>query len=354
MQLLNPKLFHFLLFLIVARMVGAVIKLPRNITVPAVLMFGDSIVDTGNNNYYTTIAKCNFPPYGQDFMGGKPTGRFSNGKVPSDLIVEELGIKDLLPPYLDPSLNDEDLLTGVNFATGAAGWDPLTAELSSVKSLSDQLELFKGYTEKVKKIGGEQTLSKLFNESLVAVVTGSNDISNTYFITPFRRLHYDVPSYTDLLVSYASSFVQDLYRLGVRRIVVSSLPPVGCLPSQRTLRGGLERKCVDEYNEAAELFNRKLSAELVSLNDQLSDALIFFIDIYTLPLDFIQNPQKYGFKVGDRGCCGSGTIEVTYICKDMKTCENVGDYVFWDSFHPTERAYRILVNEFINQIIKSL
>ena len=44
--------------------------------------------------------------------------------------VEELGIKDLLPPYLDPSLNDQDLLTGVNFAAGAAGWDPLTAELS--------------------------------------------------------------------------------------------------------------------------------------------------------------------------------------------------------------------------------
>lgn len=86
MQLLNPKLFPFLLFLIVARTAGGVVKLPRNITVPAVLMFGDSIVDTGNNNYYTTIAKCNFPPYGQDFMGGKPTGRFSNGKVPSDLI----------------------------------------------------------------------------------------------------------------------------------------------------------------------------------------------------------------------------------------------------------------------------
>lgn len=89
-------------------------------------------------------------------------------------------------------------------------------------------------------------------------------------------------------------FGKDLYQLGVRRIAVTSLPPVGCLPSQRTLRGGLERKCVDEYNEAAELFNRKLSAELVSLKDQLSDALIFFIDIYTLPLDFIQNPQKYG------------------------------------------------------------
>lgn len=62
------------------------IKLPGNETTSAVIIFGDSIVDTGNNNNLTTPAKCNFPPYGRDFQGGVPTGRFSNGKVPSDLL----------------------------------------------------------------------------------------------------------------------------------------------------------------------------------------------------------------------------------------------------------------------------
>lgn len=80
--------------------------------------------------------------------------------------------------------------------------------MQSVLSLPDQLELFKGYITKVKKIAGEERLSKILNESLIAVVTGSNDISNTYFITPFRKLHYDIPSYVELLVSYASSFVR--------------------------------------------------------------------------------------------------------------------------------------------------
>lgn len=56
-------------------------------TVPAVFVFGDSIVDPGNNNgNFKTIVKCNFPPYGRDFPGGKVTGRFSNGRVPSDFI----------------------------------------------------------------------------------------------------------------------------------------------------------------------------------------------------------------------------------------------------------------------------
>lgn len=44
--------------------------------------------------------------------------------------VEELGIKGVLPAYLDPNLKPEDLLTGVNFASGAAGYDPLTSQLS--------------------------------------------------------------------------------------------------------------------------------------------------------------------------------------------------------------------------------
>jgi len=63
-----------------------VVKLPANVTVPAVLAFGDSIVDSGNNNNIKTLVKCDFPPYGKDFVGGKPTGRFCNGKIPSDII----------------------------------------------------------------------------------------------------------------------------------------------------------------------------------------------------------------------------------------------------------------------------
>ena len=52
----------------------------------AVFMFGDSIVDPGNNNNRLTEARADFPPYGQDFPGGQATGRFSNGKVPGDML----------------------------------------------------------------------------------------------------------------------------------------------------------------------------------------------------------------------------------------------------------------------------
>jgi hypothetical protein len=53
---------------------------------PALFVFGDSIVDAGNNNAITTLIRCNFAPYGKDFPGHNATGRFSNGKVPGDIL----------------------------------------------------------------------------------------------------------------------------------------------------------------------------------------------------------------------------------------------------------------------------
>lgn len=48
--------------------------------VPCYFIFGDSLYDAGNNNNLNTKAKANYLPYGIDFPGGKPTGRFSNGR----------------------------------------------------------------------------------------------------------------------------------------------------------------------------------------------------------------------------------------------------------------------------------
>lgn len=52
--------------------------------VPGVMIFGDSVVDTGNNNNRLTLVKANFPPYGRDFGSHLPTGRFCNGKLATD------------------------------------------------------------------------------------------------------------------------------------------------------------------------------------------------------------------------------------------------------------------------------
>lgn len=60
--------------------------------VTGMYVFGDSLVDVGNNNYLkVSLAKANFPHNGVDFLTGKATGRFSNGKNAADFIGKFIG-----------------------------------------------------------------------------------------------------------------------------------------------------------------------------------------------------------------------------------------------------------------------
>ena len=52
----------------------------------AFFVFGDSLVDNGNNNYLATTARADSYPYGIDSPTHRATGRFSNGLNIPDLI----------------------------------------------------------------------------------------------------------------------------------------------------------------------------------------------------------------------------------------------------------------------------
>ncbi|KAL4583173.1 hypothetical protein LXL04_007739 [Taraxacum kok-saghyz] len=331
---------------------GALVTLPQNVIVPAVIAFGDSVVDQGVNNNLKTLVKANFFPYGMDFVPQKSTGRFSNNRTPADMIAEELGIKDLLPAYPDVSHDDKELVTGVSFASGGSGYDPETPKIVDVLSMNDQLTNFKEYIEKLKAIVGEERTKFILANSLIMVVAGSDDLTNTYFAVGIRKLHYDIHSYTNLIVSSASNFTQDIYNLGARRIAVFGAPPLGCLPSQRTLRGGEFRACAKEHNEAAQLYNKKLQQGIEHLNRYHAGSKIVYIDIYKPLLDIIQNPPQYGLEVVDKGCCGTGNIEVAVLCNQyLTTCDDPSKHLFWDSFHLTDKGYSMLINQVVGKYV---
>ncbi|KAL4275999.1 hypothetical protein AHAS_Ahas20G0163300 [Arachis hypogaea] len=115
----------------------------KNEIIPAIFVFGDSIVDTGNNNFIKTIAKCNFPPYGRDFAAGgyKPNGRFSNGLVPSDFI-------------------------GTNF-----NYLPLHGAMS----LSDQLDKLGEYQKKIREAVGENRAEKKMPGTVITKYVVANE-----------------------------------------------------------------------------------------------------------------------------------------------------------------------------------
>uniref|UniRef100_A0A7N0R827 GDSL esterase/lipase n=1 Tax=Kalanchoe fedtschenkoi TaxID=63787 RepID=A0A7N0R827_KALFE len=117
-----------------------------------------------------------------------------------------------------------------------------------------------------------------------------------------------------------------------------------CLPSQRTLAGGIERKCVEQYNQAAIMFNSKLSSVIDTFSDKHADAQAVVIDIYNPLMELIQNPVPNGFTVADKGCCGTGELEVVSLLSAKPPCSDASKYVFGDSFHPTQATYQLLVS----------
>ncbi|KAK1441039.1 hypothetical protein QVD17_06875 [Tagetes erecta] len=329
--------------------------LPDNVSVPAIIALGDSLLDSGNNNYIKTLTKANFPPYGKDFVGGKPTGRFTNGKTLGDFLAKGLGVKEYLPAYLDPHIKDTDLLTGVSFASGGTGYDPLTSTLATVIPISVQLEMFKQYISKIKKKVGEEAANNTINNSVFFFSSSSNDFLTNYYVFPFRRLEYDVQRYGNKLVKIAADYIREIHKLGARRIVVFSAPPFGCIPIERTLAGGLNRQCVDKYNKAAQMFNNMLKQEIQILASSLPETKVVLADLYNPLMSIIENPRQYGLEVIDKGCCGTGKIENSYLCNKLsKMCRNESKYLFWDSLHPTEKGCDIFISLILPDLVKNL
>ncbi|KAL5995675.1 hypothetical protein ACLOJK_025743 [Asimina triloba] len=277
-------------------------------------------------------------------------------KLLVELLASGLGIKEFLPAYTDPDLTTQELLTGVSFGSAGTGYDDLTAHIVSVLSMNDQLEMFKEYIEKLKAAAGEERAAIILSQSLYIVCAGNNDLLITYFDTHLRNFHYDIPSYIDFLVQRASEFIQELYKLGARKIAVACVPPLGCVPAQRTLLGGDQRECVASNNEASVLFNSRLTEELKVLSYKLPDFRTVCIDLYTTVNKIIHDPSRYGFEDVSRGCCGTGTVEFAELCNELSphTCEDASKYAFWDGVHPTQRLYEIVVPELISTYLSPI
>ncbi|XP_065864523.1 GDSL esterase/lipase EXL4-like [Euphorbia lathyris] len=300
---------------------------------PALFAFGDSILDTGNNNLLATFSKCNVAPYGMSLPLKLPTGRFGNGKVFSDVLTEKLGIKDELPAFSSLNLRNRDLPTGVCFASGGSGLDDLTAKVQGVIPLGLQLNHFKQYFTRLKRTEGDLRASTIVSKGFFLISAGNNDFGITKAMN--LRPALTTITYTAMLIPLAKTFVRQLYELGARKIGFMGTLPLGCLPGNRAFAG--EIFCNEIMNMGAKYFNSKLEEAMGDLQRTLPGADIFYIDVYNPLMEIVRNYERYGFKNPSIGCC----------CAGLLPCPKVEDHVFWDIAHPTEKAYRIMLNTII-------
>jgi hypothetical protein len=90
--------------------------------------------------------------------------------------------------------------------------------------------------------------------------------------------------------------LQQLYELGCRKMLIAGLVPIGCLPIQMTLKfqNPEDRKCIENQNLDAKIYNSKLVNLLPQIQAQLPESHIAYADVYGPLSDMINNPTKYG------------------------------------------------------------
>ncbi|KAL3645054.1 hypothetical protein CASFOL_010234 [Castilleja foliolosa] len=316
----------------------------------AFFVFGDSLVDNGNNNYLATTARADSPPYGIDYPSHCPTGRFSNGYNIPDLISQAIGSETTLP-YLSPKLRGPKLLVGANFASAGIGiLNDTGIQFANIIKVYKQLEFFEEYQKRVSSLIGQQQTQALVNKALFLVTVGGNDFVNNYFLTPitFRRLHYNLQDFSKLVVSEFRLFLQRLHDLGARRVLVTGTGPLGCTPTEIALRSP-NGTCAEELQHAASIYNPLLVKMIEKLNHELGSNVFIAANSMEMHNDFISNPTAFGFVTSNVACCGQGPYNGLGLCTAASNiCENRDEYVFWDAFHPTERACRFIVRSILS------
>ncbi|RZC26357.1 GDSL esterase/lipase [Glycine soja] len=82
---------------------------------------------------------------------------------------------------------------------------------------------------------------------------------------------------------------------------------------------------------------------LPQIQAMLPGSTIVYVDIYYSAFNLLNQPEKYGIEVTNRGCCGLGEVEVAPFCIELTpVCNDASKYVYWDSYHLSEVSYQYL------------
>ncbi|KAE8707796.1 GDSL esterase/lipase [Hibiscus syriacus] len=312
----------------------------------AFFVFGDSLVDNGNNDYLDTTARADSPPYGIDTPSHRPTGRFSNGKNIPDFISDALESEPTLP-YLSPELNGDKLLVGANFASAGIGiLNDTGIQFINIIRMFRQFEYFEEYQSRLADLIGEDEAQRMVNGALVLITVGGNDFVNNYYLVPFsaRSRQFNLPDYVRYLISEYSKLLMRLYELGARRVLVTGTGPLGCVPAELAMRSP-SGQCDPELQRAAALYNPQLLEMVNGLNSQLGTTIFLAANTQQQTINFISSPGAYGFSTSKIACCGQGLYNGLGLCTPLSNlCPNRDEYVFWDPFHPSQRANGIIVD----------
>lgn len=172
-------------------------------------------------------------------------------------------------------------------------------------------------------LGTKAAREFLWKKSIFSITIGSNDFLNNYLL-PFFSIDERIKETPDafigvliatlrgqLIVSKVTTHKltenflpfcspslvhgwQRLYSLDARKIVVSNVGPLGCMPYQKTINQMKENECVRLPNQMALKYNALLRDLLMDLNRRLPGAMFLLSNAYDLVLELLANHRAYG------------------------------------------------------------
>lgn len=86
--------------------------------------------------------------------------------------------------------------------------------------------------------------------------------------------------------------------MGARKIVVTAIGQIGCIPYELARLSGNGSRCNEEINSAIALFNTGLKRLVAGANQgQLPRAKVVYLDSYKSSQDLVMNARTYGIHI---------------------------------------------------------
>ena len=283
----------------------------RTISFTNLIVFGDSLSDTGNVFTRSGGLFPPSPPYAD--------GRFSNGDLIVDIIAEEFGLPE----------NTSYLVGGTNYAFGGATTGEGTSQVGFFDILPAPIE--------VPNIAGQidiylSTQTPQQND-LFYIFGGGNDIV-------FSLGEGEQPPTPQSLVDNITDNITELAQSGAKTFVVPNLPPLDIIP----LFAEQSPETIAIINNITDNFNLLLDQELDSIATDL-DVTIIEPDLNTIIDELIGNADQLGF---------TNTTESVIDIDNGVLIGNPAEFIFWDFIHPTTAVNEIVAPQLIETILLEL
>ncbi|MCV2423733.1 hypothetical protein LNV47_24425, partial [Paucibacter sp. DJ4R-1] len=293
-------------------------------------------------------------PFGITFPR-RPSGRFSDGRVLTDFLAEFLGVKSPIP-YSWRKLAPQKAKDGVNFAFGGTGVLNTTATIKvGLPNMTQQIDLF----QQILSGNDVVQVDTRLTDAVAYVSLVGNDY-NTYLSSGGSI--QGLPSFITKVVNQLAVNLERILNLGFRRIIVTGLQPIGCVP-QLTASDSF-KQCNSTFNSAVQFHNQLLAQAVATLNNQTSETPIHILDLYNSFFSSFQEKDTYTgrsrFETPLIPCCFG--IDANSNCGDVDEdgnklytlCDDRSAAFFWDSYHPTQAGWEVVYPKLRATLLQAL